>query len=55
MRFSMPAGFTSTVGYEGLAEFFSTIESASEHHLGGEPQSNVSQLRYGAWMPSPSC
>ena len=37
---------------EGLAEFFSTIHIGERAiTLGGEPQSDVSQLRYGPWMP----
>jgi hypothetical protein len=37
---------------EGLAEFFSTIHIGERAiTLGGEPQSNLSQLRHGAWMP----
>jgi tetratricopeptide (TPR) repeat protein len=37
---------------EGLAEFFSTIHIGERSiTLGGEPPSNFSQLRHGAWMP----
>jgi tetratricopeptide (TPR) repeat protein len=37
---------------EGLAEFFSTIHIDERGiTLGGEPPSNMSQLKYGAWMP----
>src|SRR5258706_2005305 len=37
---------------EGLAESFSTIHIDQRAiTFGGEPQANVSQLRYGAWIP----